>query len=600
MAALITLTEASKHHGAQTLLNGLSFSVEERDRIGVIGPNGAGKSTLMRVLAGESELDGGTLLRRKDVRISYAAQTAAFDEQGTVFELALAAAEKHSHYDGDIDRVARGALSRLKLELFDTPARNLSGGQRKRLQLALALCASPDLLILDEPTNHLDISSILELEQMLQRAPFAWIVVSHDRWFLETAAQRILEVSPRYPTGAFVCEGSYGLYLERRDEFLQAESKRLASLENIVRQEQAWLRQGAKARSTKSKHRIDAAGDLMESLALVRSRSTSRAVDISFSSSERKTKRLMELTGVTKRFGERTLVEGLDLTVLSGEALGVLGHNGSGKTTFLKLLNGQLAPDQGTIKPAHGLAIAFFQQFDDSINQKSTLKEVLAEEGDSVIFNGQSIHVASWAQRFRFSFAQLNQPYGSLSGGEKARARIARLMLTKADLLILDEPTNDLDIDTLEILEQSLIDFKGAVILVTHDRFMVNRVCTRFIAFDGQGGWELYADYEQWQRDLAAAKSPVSKSEAIKPAAASAKKKLSYSEQRELSGMEETILNAESAVETLQLQLAEPTVQADGQKLQQLCAELGEAQSKVEALYSRWAELEDKSRGNNS
>ncbi len=597
MSALITLAEASKHHGAQTLLNGVSFSVAERDRIGVIGPNGAGKSTLMRILAGESELDGGSILKRKGVRISYASQAAEFDEAGTVFELALAEAEKFSHFDPDLDRVARGALSRLRLELFDTPARNLSGGQRKRLQLALALCASPELLILDEPTNHLDISSILELEQMLQRAPFAWIVVSHDRWFLETAAQRIIEVSPRYQTGVFVCEGSYGEYLARRDEFLQAESKRLASLENIVRQEQAWLRQGAKARTTKSKHRIDAAGDLMESLALVRSRSQTRSVDISFSSSDRKTKRLMELTSVSKSFGDRKLVDKLDLTIVSGEALGVLGHNGSGKTTFLKLLNGQLQPDQGTIKPAHGLSIAFFQQFDDSIGPKETLKSVLAEEGDSVVFNGQSIHVASWAQRFRFSFAQLNQPYGSLSGGEKARARIARLMLTRADLLILDEPTNDLDIDTLEILEQSLLEFPGAVLLVTHDRFMVNRVCTRFIAFDGRGGWQLYADYEQWQRDLAEVRVETVKAAVVSPPQ---KKKLSYGEQRELNSMEESILSAEERVEELQRQLNEPKSQADGQRLAKLCEELGEAQGKVETLYARWAELEAKQRGNNS
>ena len=602
MSALISLSEVSKRHGAQTLFDCLSLSITEKDRIGVIGPNGAGKSTLLRLLAGDSEVDSGSIIRRRGLRVSYAPQSAVFDEERSLFELAYQKAFTQTGSAVEADRAARSSLSRLRLDQFDTPAGDLSGGQRKRLQLALALCESPDLLLLDEPTNHLDLESIIELERLLDRASFAWVVVSHDRWFLEAAAEQIIEVNRIFPAGVFCCDGSYGTYLERRTDFLAAEQKRRESLENTVRVEQAWLRQGVKARTTKAKHRIDKALALMDSLAMVRSRAVSRSVDISFSASDRKTKRLLELFDVSKGFDGKALFTGIEMPILSGQAIGVLGRNGSGKTTFFKLLTGELTPDSGTIRRAPGLSIAHFQQFDDSIDPALSLKNVLSEESDSVVFRGESVHVASWAQRFRFSFDQLKQPYGSLSGGERSRARIARLMLSTADILILDEPTNDLDIETLDTLEQSLLDFPGAVVLATHDRFMINRVCSHFIGFDGRGGWQQYADFEQWRREVAALEQAAEAKDSLKdrqsatspaqrPETAPPKKKLSYKEQRELDSMEARIAEAELKEANAELEL--PQTQRDAARVQALCTQLAELQHTIETLYSRWSELDE-------
>ena len=608
MASLISISGLSKQQGAHDLFNELTLSIGERDRIGVIGPNGAGKSTLMKILASDIEADRGEILRRKDLRISYAPQTAVFKEESSVFQIAAAAANESAHDEIEAELNARAALSRVGLDIFDTVAKTLSGGQRKRLQIACALAHAPDLLILDEPTNHLDIEAIIDLEKLLQQLNCAWVVVSHDRWFLEAAANRILEINRIYPTGAFICEGSYGTYLLRRQEYLEAAEKQLSSMANVARRELEWLRQGVKARGTKAKHRIDKALDLMDSLALVRSRQPTESKDLEFSSSERKTKRLVEIVNVKKSFGERAIFNKLNLALLSGQILGILGRNGSGKTTLLKLIAGQLEPDTGTVKSAQGLSVAYFQQFDDSIDPKLPLKNILGDGNDTVVFQGSALHIASYAGRFRFTFQQLEQPYGSLSGGEKARARIAKLMLTRADVLILDEPTNDLDIETLDLLERALLDFQGAVVLVTHDRFMINRICSHFIGLDGLGNTGPYASYEQWQRDLQAAgkneernKPPFQSSDSKAANAngsanpnSSPKKKLTYNEQRELQGIEAEILKAEGTVSNLESKVADPV---NSSTLAQLCLELGEAQSRVEQLYERWAELERRQSG---
>ena len=591
LSSLITLSEITKQHGSQVLFKNLSLSISEGDRIGVVGPNGAGKSTLMKIIAGESELDQGRLIQRKDLRICYAPQSAVFETEKTIYQYAIDEALKHFHFEDEAERVARNSLARLNFENFEAQPNELSGGQKKRLQLALALCGSPDLLILDEPTNHLDIESILLLEQLLQNANFAWIVVSHDRWFLQKAAKRMLEVNRYYPEGAFICDGNYDAFLDRRDEFMEAEQKRISSLANTARREQAWLRQGAKARSTKAKHRVVSANEVIESLSEVQQRTQARTVNISFSETDRKTKRLLELKSVSKAFEERPVIEKLSTTILSGQIIGLLGKNGSGKTTLINMLTSTLTPDYGSVNPVIGLSIAHFQQFAETINPKTPLKEVLSPDSDSIVFKGQEIHVAAWAQRFSFSFDQLYQPYESLSGGERARARIAKLMLTTADLLILDEPTNDLDIDTLDILEQSLLDFNGAVVLVTHDRYMIARLCTHFIGLDGKGGWQNYADYEQWQREITSntTEKKTKVGSDSKQKSNNTKKKLPYKEQRELNFMEQTIQELERQVSALQEQIALAPA-----NIHELCLKLTESQQKVESLYHRWAELEAK------
>ena len=362
---------------------------------------------------------------------------------------------------------------------------------------------APDLLLLDEPTNHLDLAGIEWLEAVLAEAVFASVIVSHDRYFLENIATDMAELSRVYPDGVLRVRGSYSTFLEKKEEFLHAQSKRQEALENLVHNEIEWLRRGAKARTRKSKARIGKANELMEDLADLNARTRTSSAQIDFSVTDRKTKRLIELEDVTYRLAvqdeeDRTLFDKLNFIITAGMRVGLVGPNGSGKTTLLRLLRGELSPTGGEIRRAEWLRIVYFDQTRE-LDSNVTLRRALAPEGDSVIYQDRVIHVASWAARFLFTGEQLNQPVERLSGGERARVLIAQLMLQPADVLLLDEPTNDLDIPTLEILEESLLEFRGSLVLVTHDRYMLDRVSNIVLGLDGQGGAESFADYAQWE-----------------------------------------------------------------------------------------------------
>ena len=431
--------------------------------------------------------------------------------------------------------------------------------------------------------------------------------MSHDRYFLETVGRRILELDPRYPEGLFVADGSYAEFLEARDERLRRDAAYRATLANLARREVEWLRRGPKARTSKSKSRIDAAEELFAELDAATARGRSATAGIDFQGSGRKTKRLWEGHGLAKRFGsnggERTIFEGLDLLLTPGKRLGVVGRNGSGKTTLLRVLVGELEPDEGTIRQADGLRVVYFEQNRESLDPDLTLEQALTLGGrrtDHVEFQGRFLHVASWARRFLFPPERLRSPVGQLSGGEKARAVLARLMLRPADLLVLDEPTNDLDIPTLDVLEETLLELEGALVLVTHDRFLLDRVSTEILALPERGGVpERYADLAQWleaQRrrpEPTGQESPEAKRER-KPARKSSAKKLSYHEQREWDGMEEAVLAAEARLEQAQEAVADPAVATDPAALQERTLELDAARQEVERLYERWAALEEK------
>ena len=354
-----------------------------------------------------------------------------------------------------------------------------------------------DILLLDEPTNHLDFAGIEWLETLLQNAPFACVVVSHDRYFLENIASEVVELNRVYVDGVFRVKGNYSRFLEKKEEYLEAQGKRQDALTNRVHTELEWLRRGPRARRTKAKARIDKAHEMIGELADLNARSRTATAKIDFSATDRQTKQLIALDGVTYAIGNRTLFEGLNFTVKSGMRVGLVGQNGSGKTTLLRLLRGDIQPTGGEIRRADALRIVYFDQ-NRELDPDLTLRRALAPDSDSVVYQERVIHVASWAARFLFDPDDLNQPVGRLSGGERARVLIAQLMLQPADVLLLDEPTNDLDIPTLEILEESLLEYRGALVLVTHDRFMLDRVSTVVLGLDGLGGAERFGDYSQW------------------------------------------------------------------------------------------------------
>jgi len=590
---LLSCQAVSKAFGTRSLFDDLSFGLLEGDQAGLVGPNGSGKSTLLKILVGLETPDRGTRSLRGGVRVGYVPQDPVFPAGGTVADVVLAAL---AGVDED-DRPSRLAQALGRAGFADRRAavETLSGGWRKRLAIARELAAAPDILLMDEPTNHLDVDGILWLEGVLAERARACLVVSHDRYFLEHVATRMLELNRAYPDGLFEAQGRYSEFLARRDDFLRGQAAYQESLANTVRREIEWLHRGAKARSTKAKGRIQEAERLIDELAESRARSLSATAGIDFTSSQRRTRRLVVARGVTKSLGGRRLIGGLDLVITPGTRVGVIGPNGSGKTTLLDVLAARQAPDAGTVEHADGLRIVRFEQERGGLHPAQSLRRALAPEGDAVIWHGQSVHVHSWAKRFLFRPEQLEVAVGRLSGGEQARILIARLMREPADLLVLDEPTNDLDIPTLEVLEDSLAEFEGGLILVTHDRFMLERVSTVILALDGQGGTSTFADYAQWEAARGAA-APVARkaTERAPERERPRSKRLGYHEQREWDGMEQAILDAEGALEAAQRAADDPAIASDPGALQQRYAALEAARVEVDRLYARWAELETK------
>jgi len=599
---LLSCDSVGKGFGARPLFEHLSFGISEGDRVGLIGPNGSGKSTLLKVLAGIEEPDSGTRSLRRGVRMGYVPQDPEFAPGKTVEEVVTEALVDDPAED--FEKATRVAVT-LGRAGFNDPAQAvdiLSGGWRKRLAIARALVQAPDILLMDEPTNHLDVEGILWLEDLLQSEPLAYLVVSHDRYFLENVASRMLELDRRYPEGLFQAQGSYSDFLEKRDEVLRNQAEYQASLANKVRTEVEWLKRGAKARTTKAKGRIQEANRMISELEELKARTGAAAgarAGIDFNSTDRKTKKLLVAHGISKSFENRKIVRNLDLKLTPGLRLGLLGPNGSGKTTLLSMLDGTLEPDSGSIERADWLKIVRFEQSRETLDKTVSLRKALAPEGDSVVYQGRSIHVASWAKRFLFRTEQLDTPVSRLSGGEQARILIARLMLRPADLLILDEPTNDLDIATLEVLEDSLLEFPGALVLVTHDRYLLESVSTVVLALDGQGNTEFFADYAQWE--AARATAPPPPKPAAKPSGGPAapkpakdSKRLSYKEKLEWEGMEAKILETEDRLAAAQQAVEDPAVATDPAALQERCNVMEAARVEVERLYARWSELEEK------
>jgi len=601
MSILSSVQGVTKSYGPRPLFSDLSLELRAGERLGLIGPNGAGKSTLLKILAGVEDADDGTRSARRGARIGYLAQDDRFPAGLSVRE-ALIAAQSDEHLD-EHERETNAAitLTQVGFEDVDQQADTLSGGWQKRLSLARELVKRPDFLMLDEPTNHLDLPGVVWLERLLRDAQFGYLVVTHDRAFLRAVADEIIEVNRLYPDGIFRVRGSYDDFADRRDEFMEAQAKHAASVANQVRRETEWLGHKARARTRKASSRIEAAGQRREELAELNYRnSAAGTAGIDFVGTGRQTRKLLTATNISYGFTpDKPLFAGLDLQLAPGVKLGILGPNGSGKSTLLRVMTGQFAADTGTITRADGLRTVLFEQGRAALNPASTLKESLCPNGEMVTYRDRPMHVAAWAKQFLFNAEQLGDLIGDLSGGEQARVRIAQLMLQPADLLLLDEPTNDLDIPSLEVLEDSLAEFPGAIVLISHDRDLMDRLCTEYVGLDGRGHSSLYGSVAQWLTAYERqAPVEVKETRAPKPAVAKTAKprKLSFREQQELENMEITILTAEQKV--AERQAAVELASVGGHLvLLDACKALEESQASLEGLYARWQELEGKKTG---
>ncbi len=593
---LLRTISLAKAFGARPLFNGISLSLFDGERTGLIGPNGSGKSTLLKILANEEHADTGEIETRRSLRVGYVPQDDRLDPAQTPEGLLHDALADIEHEEHRRHARVQIMLGRVGFERPDQAVGTLSGGWKKRLAIARALIAGPELLLLDEPTNHLDLEGILWLEKLLVSMQAASLIVSHDRYFLERITQRTIELNSAYPDGFFSSAGAYSEFLVKREEFLSAQRAQEQSLAGRVRREIDWLQRGAKARTTKAKYRIDAAGQMMDDLADLKTRNVqAKSAQVDFVATDRRTAKLMAAKGVSKSLGGKLLFEKLNLVLSPGQKLGILGPNGSGKSTLLNVLAGRMEADVGEVRLAEGLKVVMFDQAREQLERDVTLRRALSPTGDTIDYRGASMHVSSWAKRFLFRQDQLDMPVAGLSGGEQSRVLIARLMLKPADVLILDEPTNDLDIPTLEAMEESLEDFPGALVLVTHDRYLLDRLCTDLLALDGRGHAHLYGDYAQWEARMAEAKpiaAPRKEAPAPEARPAAARKKLTWNEQRELEQMEGAIMEAEETVEICHRQMEDRAVMADHVKLREVCDRMAAAQERVRHLYESWQQLE--------
>lgn len=603
MDLLLACVGLSKAYGAQPLFDGISFSVHEGEKVGLIGASGCGKSTLLRIAAGLEERDAGQVNLKKGAKVGFVPQEPDLDLARSPMEIMCAVLEAVEPGAPDYTALAKHRLHLAGFRAWDAPSSNLSGGWRRRLAIACEIAKTPDLLLLDEPTNHLDLEAVVSLEEWLGSQSCAVLTVTHDRVFLENIADRVIELSRVFDAGLLDVRGGYSDYLEKREEVIHAQDQATASLANRVREEIAWLRRGPKARSTKQKARIGSAHEQIAILGEREKRPTGARAQMEFQATERRTKRLVWLEGVSKSYGDLRVLNGIDFELLRGTKCGLVGANGSGKSTLVRIVAGNLTPDSGTVDRVPGLRTVYIDQSRADITPGITLKRFWVDRGDHVVFGDRSMHASAWAKRFLFRAEQLDQELAKMSGGERARALLAKRMLEPADVLILDEPTNDLDIQAIEVLEQALEEFPGAVVVITHDRFLLERISTVVVGLAG-GSAVVCADTSQWRallNDKPAASQKPAKPSTPPPAAEAPAdkkpKKLSYLEQREWDGMEKSIVDAERFLANTKARAEDPEIQSQASEVQSRYAALHAAEQKLEKLFARWAELEVKVKG---
>ena len=635
--AVISLSNAQLAFGHVALLDHAEFSLETGERVGLIGRNGTGKSSLLKIISGKSKLDDGLLVMQQGLNIAYVDQEPHFSPEMSVFDAVASGLGELpallAEYDaltgqfglGNDDAVmermhdiqvkldaadawtlnnrVETTLDRLNLKR-DALMGTLSGGMQKRVALACALVSAPDVLLLDEPTNHLDFTSIMWLEGLLRDYKGSVLFITHDRSFLDNVATRIIELD-RGKLLSF--PGNFSKYEVQKAEQLEIEEVENAKFDKFLAQEEVWIRKGVKARRVRDEGRVRR----LEALRLQRSarREQQGQVKLDVSSGDRSGKIVAELTDVNKSYGSKVIVKDFTATILRGDKVGLIGANGAGKTTLLKLILGEDQPDAGTIKQGTKLQVAYFDQMRAQLNEEASLADTIAPGSDWVEINGQRKHVMTYLNDFLFAPERARSPVKSLSGGERNRLLLARLFAKPANVLVLDEPTNDLDIDTLELLEELLEEYKGTVFLVSHDRTFLDNVVTQVIVAEGEGHWREYiGGYTDWERVRAtAAQSSSAKSSAKTSAKADAQeasappakqKKLSYKEQREMEELPVLIAKLEAEQKAISQQLADPDLyKQKPQEVQRLNQRFAEIDEQLMGALEKWEAIEARSKG---
>ena len=596
MSLVFSLKNVSKTYGDDTLFHDLSIDFKLNEQLGLIGMNGSGKSTFLKLIANITQPDTGEFIAKTGLRVIYLPQEDKLNPDQTVEQILYDTIKDSPFDEKEQHKIVQTSLGKGGFTDANLMSKNLSGGWVKRLTITRALCCQPDILLLDEPTNHLDINGILWLEEILKTARFSFIVVSHDRAFLENICSNVMEIGKYYPSGYFKIQGQYKKFEKERRKFLEAQQKQQASLSSKMRREDEWLRQGAKARSTKAKYRIEQAQDLKMELYALKDRNKNTAtMDIDFQATGRQTKKLLRAYGLSKEINGKKLFSDITFEIGPGFCLGIVGENGSGKSTLLSILEQKTLPDKGKVQWAENLKISIFDQNRSTLNPLLTLKEALNPGGgDSVNYNGRSIHIVTWAKRFLFMPDQLDMPVKRLSGGEKARIILANIMLAPCDLLLLDEPTNDLDILSLEVLEDSIQQFPGAVIIVSHDRYLMDKVCHKILYLDPNAEARFFKDFNQimnYRQTLGEKPKKIKKSAENKKQPS---KTFSYKDKYELDHIEEKILAAEAEIKSLSAKIQQPEIIRNPEEMKTCCSLLEQSQKQAQSLYERWEDLEAK------
>jgi ATP-binding cassette subfamily F protein uup len=592
-SVLISTQNIHKSYSNTRLFKDLSMGILQGERIGLIGPNGAGKSTLLKILAGLEPIDQGELAVSSKTRIAYLPQMHVFDDQSTIRQIILSHFPDHME-DWEIQKQLNELHDQAQFPDLDLAFGTLSGGWKKRVGIAATIAEGCDLVLLDEPTNHLDLQGILWLESLLQTAKFAFVLISHDRFILENTCNRIMDLDPRYKQGFLKVRGNYSQFLQDQEKYLSDQRAEELSLSNKVRREIDWLRHGPKARTSKAQYRIDKAYGMIDNLTELKRRNNLQSeAGINFEAGDRRSKRLLHAKGLSKTRGGENLFEDLELLLSPGMKIGIMGANGSGKSSLIDILRGELKPDQGEMAVAQGVRIVTLDQNRKLPDENLSLKRSLVPHGDTVIFQGNPLHISAWAQRFLFQKEQLELPVSQLSGGERARVLLANLMLETAEILILDEPTNDLDIPTLEVLEESLLDYSGALLLITHDRFLMDTVCDQIIYLVGDGTVKGFADTYQltaFQRSL---DTPEIIEESRSPSDNKIRRQQLKTLRKSISKVERDVEKAEARKAELESELHDPTNATDPGKLAECSVSIEKLNIEINAYLESWEALGD-------